>query len=199
MKQLLISIFLLCMVVPVLEARDFQYSQLNLRYVSGKLDDGTTGSGKEVELNYDIDHVVLSLHIQIMDYSLAGDSVGRDTHMGGIGGYVKLEEYMDFFGHVRFGAYNSDASSIKLAERDVLVLLLGVRLDFAGHNEGQIYIGRYEFSENQVVGGGPALDENMIGLRAVVSDVAYPEFGFNLGAEVFDSYQYVSFGFTYNF
>lgn len=194
MKRYILVILSFFILVANAPARDFNYSHFSVRYVDAELDDGTSGSGVEYDLAYDFNRLVFSLHVVTLDYGSGDASISRDTHVGGVGSYLDISESFHLYGSYQAGVYNSDGKEVKLAERDVSIFKFGAKFKFSELNEGDIYFGRYFFSENQVEGGGPAIEEDVIGFRASIYMAEYPNFGVTAGVELFDSFRYTVFG-----
>lgn len=180
-------------------AQEFNYSLARVSYVQSELEDGTDGTGIEYQLAYDYKGLVLSLNVVTLDYKTNNLTVSRDTHVGGLGTYIKIKPSFDIFGDVLFGVYNSETESTKLAERDVMIFKLGTRFSFDDLNEGSFYIARYDFSENQIAPDSGGIVENMVGFRAVLFGSRKKSIGFNIGVELYDSYSHMSTGLTMQF
>ncbi len=199
MKKRLILAVIFLFFLENISAQELNYSQAHIRYVQAELESGTEGDGTEAELSYDFHRLVFSLHVLKLDYQNDFTTISVATHVAGLGSYLHLYPGGDLFGSLQYGVYDLETTEAKLAETNVLIGKLGFRTVFNSNNEAQVYIGRLDYSGNDLDPSAPVRDQTVVGFRAILFGTSTNNVGFNAGVEVFDTYEHMSMGLTIAF
>ena len=141
----------------------------------------------------------LPLHVVKLDYQNELTTISVSTHAVGIGSYLHLSSGLDLYGNIQHGVYDLETTSAKLAETTVLIAKLGLRTRFDDNDKASIYIGRLDYSGNDLNAAEPVRDQTVIGFRAILFMSDNDNIGVNAGVEVFDTYQHMSMGLSIGF
>lgn len=175
-------------------AGPFSYSQAILNYSDSEFD-SLDGSGVDASLTYDLNRVLLSLHVQKIDYDLPStEELYTEYHSLGAGTYFTLDEITDVYGLLMLGKFDAgvNPAGAKLASSDSLEFRLGLRRWLSDVFEGQLYAGVIDFDSG-------IDNQSYFGARLIFYVSGEHTMGLSFAYEIYDDFDHALLGAVISF